>query len=100
MPNEKLYRKKGRRYEPVGYEHTGFPAEGVWLVTQGKNYRSERLFMRIGDAPSVMTLAAFERHRDAIARAVSQVQNWTSRSPDDMAAEVIKAVAKAEEEGS
>ena len=32
-----LYRKKGRRYYPVGYEFSGFPCNGIWLVKDGRN---------------------------------------------------------------
>ena len=94
--SEILYRKKGRRYEKVGYEHVGFPAEGVWLVTKGKGMRSERIFTRIGDQPSVMTLAAFERHRDLIARTINRVGK-NLHSLDEMDGEVSKAGAEGEE---
>lgn len=30
-----FYKKVGRKYELVGYEFTGFPANGIWLVQDG-----------------------------------------------------------------
>ena len=32
-----LYKKKGRRYYPVGQEFLGFPCNGIWLVNNGRN---------------------------------------------------------------
>jgi hypothetical protein len=33
-----IYKKLSNgRYEPVGYEFTGFPANGYWVVTDGRN---------------------------------------------------------------
>jgi hypothetical protein len=32
-----VYKKVGRRYIPVGYEFTGFPSDGIWLVQDGRN---------------------------------------------------------------
>lgn len=34
---ETLYRKVGRRYKPVGMEFTGFPADGIWLMLDGRH---------------------------------------------------------------
>ena len=33
---EKIYKKVGRRYKPVGHEFVGFPSDGVWLVQDGR----------------------------------------------------------------
>lgn len=30
-----VYEKRGRRYVPIGYGFTGFPADGIWLVQDG-----------------------------------------------------------------
>ncbi len=95
--SDKLYRKVGRRYEPVGYEFVGFPAPGVWLVTKGEHFRSERLITNLGDAVPVMTLAAFERHRDVISRAVSKELSSGLWSPDGVAGAAIRAVLEAEQ---
>lgn len=32
---EKVYKKVGRRYVPMGFEFTGFPSDGIWLVQDG-----------------------------------------------------------------
>jgi hypothetical protein len=54
-----LYNKVGRRYVPFGREWKGFPANGVWLVEDGR----QALIMKVGDLPDPMPLAAIERHR-------------------------------------
>ena len=35
--SETYYKKVGKRYEEVGMEFTGFPANGVWLVKDGSH---------------------------------------------------------------
>ena len=32
-----VYEKRGRRYVPIGYGFTGFPADGIWLVQDGRS---------------------------------------------------------------
>lgn len=91
-----LYRKVGKRYVKVGLEHIGFPATGVWLVTQGEGMRSERVFTQLGEPPSIMTYAAFERHRDVIARTIAHFQSQPYTF-DSVAGQIIKAVCLAEE---
>lgn len=35
---DEIYRKKlDGTFEPIGFEFTGFPANGVWLVTDGSH---------------------------------------------------------------
>ena len=31
-----FYEKKGRRYVEAGWDFTGFPCDGIWLVQDGK----------------------------------------------------------------
>lgn len=31
-----VYKKVGRKYVPLGYQWEGFPADGIWLVQNGK----------------------------------------------------------------
>jgi hypothetical protein len=94
--SEKLYVKQGRRYVPVGSSHIGFPAPGVWIVTEGKGMRSERLFTQLGEPLPIMTYAAFERHREVIAATINRVGK-NLHTLDQMAGEIIKAVCLAEE---
>jgi len=93
------YKKVGRRYVPISEEFQGFPKEGVWIVSKKGEamHWSGYWIMRLGDTPSAMTLAAFARHQDAIASAISKVLDWSRRSPNDLAQEVIRAVAENEE---
>lgn len=53
--NEQLYRKKGRRYIPIGYEDgwSGFPSEGIWLVTNGDGVDSSECIIKLGDVESL-----------------------------------------------
>lgn len=104
MTSEPIYfRKQGRRYVPVAYGQEPFvPADGVWLVTPSPSggLRSASCIMRIGDAPDVMTAAAFAKHRDLIASTV--LRHWkdrTTTSAMDIADAIVIAVAAAESKG-
>jgi hypothetical protein len=105
---EKLYRKRGNRYESVGWEWCGWPADGVWYVGDGRS----SLIMRVGDMPDPMPLAQLERYRDLAANAMREhyeavVRQTLKRERDgtvsivtpplgDMVDAFFKAVAKAE----
>ncbi|HET7101599.1 MAG TPA: hypothetical protein VFJ52_10650 [Terriglobia bacterium] len=69
MQERALYRKRGRKYELVGYDFTGFPEDGVWLVADGR----QSLIMKVGDLNDPVPLAALSRYRDLAANAVSEV---------------------------
>jgi hypothetical protein len=56
-----LYRKTGRRYQPVGMEFTGFPANGYWLVADG----SQSLLVPAA-APRPLEKLAYQQYRDRI----------------------------------
>jgi hypothetical protein len=71
---EQVYRKHGRRYLPIK-PFEGFPAPGVWLVTDeryhsGTASRRETVCVGVdlthmGDVPDPLDIARLERHRDA-----------------------------------
>lgn len=64
-----VYEKVGKRYKKIGYQFTGFPADGVWLVSDGR----QSLIMRVGDLPDPMPLASIQRHEDAATMAISEL---------------------------
>jgi hypothetical protein len=108
--NTTLYNKVGRRYVPFGQAWHGFPANGVWLVEDGR----QSLIMRVGDVPDPMPLAMMERHRrratDAMRDAYTKLIKETTIKLDDgtlsvvfpplndMVSAFFKAVAAAEAE--
>jgi hypothetical protein len=66
---DQLYRRIGRRYHPVR-PFEGWPAAGVWLVTDEPGGRENRQIVGVtitplGPVPDPMAVAALERHRDA-----------------------------------
>lgn len=93
MSDEQLYRKVGRRYEPV---HTTaraiFPAEGVWLVETTPHGHSSYRISELGEVPDPMRLAGVERHREAILAAIRPL--WPRCSMWEAADAVIKALEK------
>ena len=48
---EQVYKKKGRRYIPLGYSDgwSGFPTDGVWIVQQKDGCKSSECIMKLGE---------------------------------------------------
>ena len=48
---EQVYKKRGRRYVPVGYSDgwKGFPSEGVWIVKNKHGGKSSECIMKMGE---------------------------------------------------
>ena len=60
-----VYEKRGRRYIPLGYQFTGFPADGIWLVQDGR----KSMTCLIGAKEAVPMLALNYRiHKDGLCR--------------------------------
>lgn len=96
---ETLYRKVGRRYVPVGHAfHRDYSmySDGIWLVAHDGS--SRQLIMRLGDTPTVMTSAAFMRHREAMTRAIGDRRGVRAYSTLDLVDAAIRAVIDAEAE--
>ncbi len=73
--SDTLYKKVGKKYEPVGIEFTGFPANGVWIVEDGRqscNYPFK-------DTPEQPTpaLVSYMQCRDELQQRISK--EWTDR---------------------
>jgi len=49
--NKQLYKKKGKRYIPIGYSDgfNGFPSEGFWLITEGDGVKSSECIIKIDE---------------------------------------------------
>lgn len=87
-----VYVKDGKRYRPLGYEFTGFPSNGVWLVEDG----SRSLIMRVGDIPDPMPLARLMVHKQEFIKALSAAhKEWqnTPLSLHEIADRLLKALA-------
>jgi hypothetical protein len=58
---EQLYRKKGRRYVPIGYSDgfNGFPSDGFWLVQQRDGVKSSECIIKIDDLENLKPAANF-----------------------------------------
>ena len=46
--NEQLYKRRGRRYLPIGYSDgfMGFPTDGIWLVQQSDGSKSSECIIK------------------------------------------------------
>jgi hypothetical protein len=62
--DDKVYKKtKSGRYENIGYDWTGFPSNGFWLVKDG----SQNCILRLDDQTTrPVPYLDFARHEDAV----------------------------------
>ena len=90
-----LYRKKGRRYEKIGYPFEGWPADGIWLIHRREGVRSSRWITRIGDVPELYPFAQMQVSHDALTKAFLDWQP-KSFSASNLADFVIDWLAKQE----
>lgn len=97
--SEILYRKRGSHYYEVGSTFGGFPADGVWLVTNGR--RNTECMARISEIPSLPESALLYRLPmknailDAIIRRMNKRDDFVSLNDMaiiacDSAAEVLE----------
>lgn len=77
-----VYEKRGRRYVPIGYGFTGFPADGIWLVQDGR----ANMTCLIGAKERVPMLALnYRLHKDGLCRRLMMDFKHTPHSWDDVA---------------
>jgi len=88
--SREVYVKVGRRYKKLGWEFTGFPADGVWLVHDGHN----SLIMKVGDLPDPMPLAQLQRHKDTALKAIMDRANEGPYSWSELWDTAMMAIAK------
>jgi len=70
---DKLYKKRGRRYVEIGHEFTGFPANGIWMVEDGRNNCIIRIEEINHNTP--LRLFNYRKHQDAILEKVMKTSN-------------------------
>lgn len=91
---QKVYIKVGRRYKELGYQWTGFPANGVWIVHDG----SQSLISYIGDVPDPIPVGMLARHESVACRAISEsLENMRKTggiSPLEIWRNIMKHVSK------
>lgn len=105
----KLYTKVGTRYKEVGETFSGFPADGVWLVTNGR--KSSECILQINDIPTIPSTALLYRAsmKDRILKSIQQRMIVPQKggyhgyadihlSPNDLAKIACDAVAEILEE--
>ena len=89
-----VYKKIGRRYVRMGYEFTGFPAEGLWLVQRRPYSTSEPLILKVGELPGLYPYAQLAVDENELASAISDRMRSGAYSPSELAAAVMKWIAK------
>lgn len=93
MSGEAIYRKVGRRYVKIGIEFSGFPANGVWLVEDGRMSR----IMKVGDLQDPMPLSKMQRGQPKACKALRElIESCVTYLPSysDQVDAVLMAVAK------
>lgn len=52
--SEQVYKKKGRRYIPIGpADWTGFPTDGIWLVQSKPGVKSSECIIKVDELDSI-----------------------------------------------
>lgn len=93
-----VYEKRGRRYIPLGYQFTGFPADGIWFVQDGR----KSMTCLIGAKEAVPMLALNYRiHKDGLCRRLmmdfkNKPHSWedVAKKACDYFAELTEGVKK------
>lgn len=85
--SETYYKKKGRKYVPVGHEFSGWPADGVWLVENGG--RKAHLFMELPTEHVVNIRCSLEKYKEELADSVVKRWTGTRKTANDIAQEVL-----------
>jgi len=101
MESPMIYRKIGRRYEPIGSEWHGFPMPGIWLVTSsdppvfGMEHRhwSGVHVMKLGELPSLFPFASMAMSKEELALVIVKATEG-SYSPMGIADAVLKWMAE------
>jgi len=77
--DRQVYKKKGRRYVPVGYSDgwVGFPTDGIWLVNSTDGSRSSECILKLADNQMVLPYAAdILKHEDDILKFLFENKNF------------------------
>ena len=74
MSSEQLYRKEGNKYIKIGPADgwSGFPSEGLWLVTNKPGCKSSSWIAKWSDVPNFEKIASFKMHFDTIIKAINE----------------------------
>lgn len=89
--NETIYRKIGRRYVEVGPEFTGWPADGVWLVSDDR--RAAHFVTKIGEVPCIFDFAKMHVGLDELTGVIQAQRSKSDNSSYDIARAVLKWMA-------
>jgi len=88
----KLYEKKGRRYIEIGERFDGFPADGLWLVTDGR--RNSRLLLHAGEITEndqLCKLGMFlAQNQMWLAEVIAEAERDGRLTPYDLAKNIIR----------
>jgi hypothetical protein len=96
---EQVYKKKGRRYIPLGYSDgwTGFPADGIWIVQSKDGSKSSECIMRLGELqdmqPSVNLILAYKDRINKYILNNPDVQ-ITNNTINDFVMNMLKEITK------
>lgn len=73
--SDTLYKKVGKKYEPVGIEFSGWPANGVWVVEDGRT-NCIYPFKGAPEQPTP-TLVSYMQYSAELQQKISK--EWTNR---------------------
>lgn len=93
-----LYKKKGRRYIPIGYSDgfTGFPSDGLWLVQQKDGCKSSECIIKIDELERLKPAANFiYEYKDKICDYINKHDPYNSSfSRNEYVLNMLKEITK------
>ncbi len=79
---QKFYTKIGKKYVEVGYEFTGFPSNGTWLVKDGK----QNCIIPVEGIPEMPSpsLVSYLQFREELQETISKALHENALSANDL----------------
>lgn len=94
--NEQLYKKIGRKYEPIGYSDnfTGFPCDGIWVVYSKPGVKSEMCIGKVGEFKNIDYSLLSSLIKDKKDKCCEIIQNSKNKSISEMIDEIFIEILK------
>lgn len=96
---EQVYKKKGRKYIPIGYSDgwSGFPSDGLWLVQTKPGFTSSECIIKIDELESIKPAAnLILEYKGKIIKYLQESDhiNMQGISPGDFVLDLLKQITK------
>ena len=96
---QQIYKKVGRKYLPIGYSDgfTGFPCEGIWIVYDTPNVKSQSCIAQVGQFEDLdySKLASLIKHKeDECLQAMDEILTKGNYTRAELLKTIFKVLCK------